>query len=162
VLIVRFSVIPSHFSTAVFSTCNVKFWHFAVATFLTLPKQITLVYFGVLLAQESNNNTIQDIVLGITFILTIVAGAYIYMKMRKTKKLLLDEQAARIDAKEALLRTTSGVGVNSDLNLSQRQEEGVYWRAEDTFARPQMAGRGQTAYEMDEMRRPRARMQEFV
>lgn len=91
-----------------------------------------------------------------------MAGAYIYMKMRKTKKLLLDEQAARIDAKEALLRTTSGVGVNSDLNLSQRQEEGVYWRAEDTFARPQMAGRGQTAYEMDEMRRPRARMQEFV
>ena len=27
VLIIRLSAIPAHFSTAVFSTCDVKFWH---------------------------------------------------------------------------------------------------------------------------------------
>ncbi|KAG9232359.1 snare associated Golgi protein-domain-containing protein [Amylocarpus encephaloides] len=96
VLIIRFSVIPSHLSTAVFSTCDVKFWHFALATFLTLPKQLIIVYVGVLLVQETKNNLVNSIVLGITFIFTLIAGVYIYMKMRKTKALLLSEQTARL------------------------------------------------------------------
>lgn len=63
VLIIRFSILPSHFSTAVFSTCKVKFWHFAIATFLTLPKEIILVYAGFLLVQETKDSTINAIVL---------------------------------------------------------------------------------------------------
>lgn len=95
VLVIRFSVIPSHFSTAVFSTCDVNFWYFAIATFLTLPKQIILVYFGVLLVQESGSDLIKDVVLGITFLITIVLAVWIWFKMKTIKKILLDEQAAR-------------------------------------------------------------------
>ncbi|WYZ41726.1 hypothetical protein EsH8_V_000621 [Colletotrichum jinshuiense] len=96
VFIIRFSVIPSHFSTAVFSTCDVKFWHFAVSTFLTLPKQIILVYLGVLLVEkQQGNNTIKNIVFGATFVLTIALAIYIFVKMRRVKKTLLQEQADR-------------------------------------------------------------------
>ncbi|KAL2873971.1 Tlg2-vesicle protein [Colletotrichum sp. CLE4] len=98
VFIIRFSVIPSHFSTAVFSTCDVKFWHFAVSTFLTLPKQIILVYLGVLLIEKksnNSNNTIKNIVFGATFVLTIALAVYIYVKMRRVKKMLLAEQEER-------------------------------------------------------------------
>jgi golgi apparatus membrane protein TVP38 len=121
VLIIRFSIIPSHFSTAVFSTCNVKFWHFAIATFLTLPKQIVIVYVGVLLAQQqTKNSTVNDVVLGITFLTTVVAGVYVYRKMRTTKKILLEEQAARLDRKKA-----RELNENSD---SGSEREGL-WQA---------------------------------
>ncbi|ETS80503.1 hypothetical protein PFICI_08032 [Pestalotiopsis fici W106-1] len=95
VFIIRFSIVPSHFSTAVFSTCDVKFWHFCVATFLTLPKQIFIVYLGVLLVAQDENNKTQTIVLVITFAITVVMGYYIWVKMKKAKTILLQEQAAR-------------------------------------------------------------------
>ncbi|KAH8203375.1 hypothetical protein TruAng_002470 [Truncatella angustata] len=95
VFIIRFSIVPSHFSTAVFSTCDVKFWHFCVATFLTLPKQIFIVYLGVLLVAQDANNRTQTIVLVITFLITIVMGIYIWFKMKKAKDILLQEQATR-------------------------------------------------------------------
>jgi predicted lysophospholipase L1 biosynthesis ABC-type transport system permease subunit len=95
VLVIRFSVIPSHFSTAVFSTCDVKFWHFAVATFLTLPKQIILVYFGVLLVQQQDDSKIKTIVIVIAFVITLALAGWIWYKMAAVKKTLLEEQAAR-------------------------------------------------------------------
>src|SRR5436190_1909474 len=82
VLVIRFSVIPSHFSTAVFSTCDVKFWHFAVATFLTLPKQVILVYFGVLLVQKQDDSTVKTIIFAVAFAVTVALAVYIWLKMR--------------------------------------------------------------------------------
>ncbi|WQF88834.1 Putative SNARE associated golgi family protein [Colletotrichum destructivum] len=102
VFIIRFSVIPSHFSTAVFSTCDVKFWHFAVSTFLTLPKQIILVYLGVLLVEKQQNNTIKNVVFGATGVLTVALAVYIYIKMRSVKKTLLREQSERKAHRELL------------------------------------------------------------
>lgn len=95
VLIIRLSAIPAHFSTAVFSTCDVKFWHFVVATFASLPKQIFLVYLGVLLVKENNDSVIKTVMFGLVFVITIAMGAWIYMKMRTIKKTLIDEQDAR-------------------------------------------------------------------
>jgi hypothetical protein len=95
VLIIRLSAIPAHFSTAVFSTCDVKFWHFVVATFLSLPKQIFLVYLGVLLLQDSNDDVIKTVMFGAIFVITIAMGIWIYLKMRTVKKVLLEEQELR-------------------------------------------------------------------
>jgi hypothetical protein len=95
VLVIRFSIIPSHFSTAVFSTCDVNFWFFAIATFITLPKQIILVYVGVLLTESNSNNTLNYLVAGGAFIITVFAGWYIYSKMQAVKKILLEEQDQR-------------------------------------------------------------------
>lgn len=95
VLVIRFSAIPAHFATAVFSTCGVNFWAFAIATFVTLPKQIFLVYLGVLLVENKHSNGPKNIVFGIAFAITIVMGIYIWWKMRAVKKMLLEEQAER-------------------------------------------------------------------
>ncbi|KAF2266169.1 hypothetical protein CC78DRAFT_531829 [Lojkania enalia] len=99
VLIIRLSAIPSHFSTAVFSTCDVNFWFFTIATALSLPKQIFLVYLGVLLVQEKKNNTVQTIMFVAVFIITIIMGVWIWFKMGKVKKVLLEEQEARKEAR---------------------------------------------------------------
>ncbi|KAK0624433.1 snare associated Golgi protein-domain-containing protein [Immersiella caudata] len=94
IFIIRFSAIPSHFSTAVFSTCGVNFWAFAIACFLTLPKQIFLVYLGVLLVTPKPDHT-KNIVYAIAFVITIFMAFYIWYKMRQIKRNLLEEQGAR-------------------------------------------------------------------
>jgi uncharacterized membrane protein len=95
VLIIRLSAIPAHFSTAVFSTCDVKFWYFVVATLLSLPKQIFLVYLGVLLVQDSNDSLVKTLMFGAVFVITVAMGVWIYIKMRAIKTVLLEEQEQR-------------------------------------------------------------------
>lgn len=98
VLVIRLSAVPSHFSTAVFSTCDVRFWHFFVSTFLSLPKQIVLVYLGVLLVQNdggNKDNHIKTVMFAIVGVITLLLGVWIYIKMRKVKKVLLEEQELR-------------------------------------------------------------------
>ncbi|TVY84639.1 Golgi apparatus membrane protein TVP38 [Lachnellula suecica] len=159
VLIIRFSIIPSHFSTAVFSTANVKFWHFAVATFFTLPKQIILVYLGVLLVQNSKSNTVNYLVIALTFLVTVVAGAYIYNNMRKTKKTLLEEQAARLEAKKGLDQEISiQTGVREEENMWQRERHPT----SPAYVRPPMQATWQEeTHEMGDMGRPKY-TQEFI
>ncbi|KUI71089.1 Golgi apparatus membrane protein TVP38 [Cytospora mali] len=112
VLIIRLSIIPSHMSTAVFSTCDVKFWRFAVSTFLTLPKQLILVYLGVLLVQEQDDSVIKDALFAVAGLVTVAAAVWIWFKMKKYKTQLLEEQAQRQQRKEAerlaLTRSDSG------------------------------------------------------
>jgi predicted lysophospholipase L1 biosynthesis ABC-type transport system permease subunit len=167
VLIIRFSVIPSHISTAVFSTCHVKFWHFAVATFLTLPKQIILVYLGVLLVQESKDNTINIIVLVITFLITVFAAVYIYWKMRATKKTLLEEQAARLQLKAlgrptaTTLRRTSTY--TTTITGGRTQSEERFWETDRVEGnRTPVAWQHDQTYRIDDDTRRPARMQEFI
>jgi uncharacterized membrane protein YciS (DUF1049 family) len=133
VLIIRLSAIPSHFSTAVFSTCNVKFWHFFVATFLSLPKQIFLVYLGVLLVQQKESNTIQTVMFGAVFVVTMVLGVWIWFKMKKIKKVLLEEQAQR---REARLQEEMAM---QDKELAERQvvvPEASYANPASTWVAP--------------------------
>lgn len=95
VLIIRLSAIPAHFSTAVFSCCDVNFWAFAIATLFSLPKQIFLVYLGVLLVEDKKDDRAQTISFVSVFALTVAMAVYIWWKMRKIKVVLLEEQEAR-------------------------------------------------------------------
>ncbi|KAJ1323791.1 VTT domain-containing protein [Microdochium nivale] len=99
IFVVRFSAIPQHFSTAVFANCDISFWIFALATFLTLPKQLVLVYFGVLLVSKDDTKDtefwIKTCVTVATVIITLVMGAWVYRKMRVVKKQLMREQEER-------------------------------------------------------------------
>lgn len=105
-------------STAVFSTCDVKFWRFAVSTFLTLPKQLILVYLGVLLVQEQDGSTVKDALFAVAGLVTIAAGVWIWFKMGTYKKQLLEEQAQRQNRKEAerlaLSRSDSGYAASGN------------------------------------------------
>ncbi|EIN11907.1 hypothetical protein PUNSTDRAFT_99222 [Punctularia strigosozonata HHB-11173 SS5] len=47
-LITRYSILPGHLTTAVYSTCGLGAGLFTAAAFLSLPKQFMLIYIGVL------------------------------------------------------------------------------------------------------------------
>lgn len=139
-----------------------NFWFFAIATFLTLPKQIILVYFGVLLAAQNNDNTVNYLVTAGTFIITVIAGAYIYREMRKTKKILLAEQEARLSAK----RTSQD---DFDPNMNSQPEDFSQPEYRTTgravyLPTPQAAEWEQSSYELQQHtnERPPVKQQEFV
>ncbi|EPQ57042.1 hypothetical protein GLOTRDRAFT_38941, partial [Gloeophyllum trabeum ATCC 11539] len=58
VLICRYSVIPPHLTTALFSTCGIGVLVFLGAAILSLPKQLVTVYMGVLLEQSEEGEDI--------------------------------------------------------------------------------------------------------
>jgi len=126
--VIRLSTIPAHFSTAVFAACDVKFWHFAVATFLAQPKQIVFVYLGVLLVQHESDGSaessldmaIKMVAFGAMLLVTILLGIYIWRKMRVIRKVLLAEQDARRSANADLLHTP-GIQMQQ-----QQQQQQVY------------------------------------
>lgn len=95
-------------STAVFSTCDVKFWHFAISTFFTLPKQLILVYLGVLLVGGQSDFWIKFALFGGAGGVTVASGVWIWIKMAKIKKDLLAEQELR--------RQRNGLGRNNSYN----------------------------------------------
>ncbi|KAJ9165283.1 Golgi apparatus membrane protein TVP38-like protein 2 [Coniochaeta hoffmannii] len=117
VLVIRFSVIPSHFSTAVFSTCDVNFWYFCVATFLTLPKQIILVYLGVLFLNQQTGSVEKGLIFGVGGAATVALGVYVWWKMGAIKKMLLEEQAERRRQREG-----NGIGTETGSVKSVRVE----------------------------------------
>ncbi|KAF8601592.1 snare associated Golgi protein, partial [Ceratobasidium sp. AG-I] len=45
-LVVRFSAIPTHMATALFSVCGIRFWTFLATLVLSLPRQLAGVYLG--------------------------------------------------------------------------------------------------------------------
>ncbi|KAK6343833.1 Tlg2-vesicle protein [Orbilia brochopaga] len=94
VFVARLSAIPSHLTTAVFSTCGISVWVFLIATFLSLPKQAVIVYVGVIVNDPNSGKTASNVVLGITFILTIFAALYVYWQMRQARPRLLAEAEA--------------------------------------------------------------------
>ncbi|KAJ7038592.1 snare associated Golgi protein-domain-containing protein, partial [Mycena alexandri] len=101
-LIARFSAIPGHFTTAVFSTCGMNIFTFSVAAILSLPKQLITVYLGVILEQSSEGVTdsksryISDGVLALTLLVTVLAMWYILHQMALVKPMVIyDRRKAR-------------------------------------------------------------------
>lgn len=110
---IRLSIIPSHMSTAVFSTCDVKFWHFVVSTFFTLPKQLILVYLGVLLVGGKSDFWVKFGLFGVVGIITVAAAAWIWYKMASIKKDLLARQERRRAEKESRMQSGGSGGSGS-------------------------------------------------
>ncbi|EKM57848.1 uncharacterized protein PHACADRAFT_89628 [Phanerochaete carnosa HHB-10118-sp] len=110
-VIARFSAIPGHFTTAVFSSCGMSIWTFMLAAFLTLPKQFITVYLGVALEDSEDgqsstkDNIIKYVVIAFTTIVTFVAMWYIYKLMAKVKPEVIYE---RRKARQAKLEASGG------------------------------------------------------
>ncbi|WVW85051.1 hypothetical protein I302_107087 [Kwoniella bestiolae CBS 10118] len=90
IFVIRFSAIPGPvLVAAVFATCGVGFWVFTIATILTLPKQLIVVYLGVIFANDDDTSSkekwISNGVLIFGVIVTIWAGYYIYKKMNQAR-----------------------------------------------------------------------------
>jgi hypothetical protein len=99
-------------TTAVFSTCGMNIWVFMLAAFFSLPKQFITVYLGVALEDSEDgeprtprlkvgfshrshvsflgqsgtkDRIINDVVIGVTVVVTVVAMWYIYHLMNQVK-----------------------------------------------------------------------------
>ncbi|TFK38388.1 hypothetical protein BDQ12DRAFT_110733 [Crucibulum laeve] len=124
-LIARLSAIPGHFTTGVFSTCGMNIFVFSIAAILSLPKQFITVYLGVILEQSndgtsnSRSRIITDVVLAITFLVTVVAMWYIFRQMNKVKPEVIYARRKARQAKLSradLYRTSSSSSSQVTLN----------------------------------------------
>ncbi|KAF7329043.1 hypothetical protein MKEN_00164300 [Mycena kentingensis (nom. inval.)] len=92
VLVIRYSAIPPHFATAVFSTVGVPFFIFLAAAVLSLPRHFLPVYIGWMLRPENSgsekksSDIIEKVVLGLTILVTIFALRWIKRKMKAARE----------------------------------------------------------------------------
>ncbi|KAJ7115541.1 hypothetical protein C8R43DRAFT_1038746 [Mycena crocata] len=102
-IIVRYSSLPAHFTTAVFATCGMPFWIFLVAAVVSLPKQLVVVYIGVAFnSSDSTSNKVQKIVIAVTVVITVIAMVYIRQLSIKARPQVV---YARRKARQAQLQT---------------------------------------------------------
>lgn len=110
-------VLPRTVTTAVFSTCGMSIFTFAIAAVLSLPKQFITVYLGVAMEQSENggkcvvahvwdawltlcmrvggsrtDTIVKDIVIGITVLITIGAMWYVNTKLNQAKPAVIYEK----------------------------------------------------------------------
>ncbi|KAJ7640468.1 hypothetical protein DFH06DRAFT_628128, partial [Mycena polygramma] len=90
VLVIRYSAIPPHFATSIFSTVGISFPIFLGAALLSLPKAFVPVYVGYALKPEKAGNTqserIEKIVLVAGVLITIVAFGWIKRQMKAARE----------------------------------------------------------------------------
>ncbi|KZT28754.1 hypothetical protein NEOLEDRAFT_1057860 [Neolentinus lepideus HHB14362 ss-1] len=99
VVISRYSVIPGHLTTALFSTCGIGFFTFTLAAILSLPKQFVTVYMGVLLEKtqsgevcsqtNSKSKAISAVLVVVTTIITIFAMRYMRPRIAVAKEQII-------------------------------------------------------------------------
>ncbi|KAJ7074646.1 hypothetical protein C8F01DRAFT_1101319 [Mycena amicta] len=107
VLVIRYSAIPSHFSTVIFSTCGVSFWVFLLAAVLSLPQSLVPVYVGYAMDHKNTkSNTIENIILAISIVITIAALRYIRALEEKAKPEVI--YARRKARQNKILRDAAG------------------------------------------------------
>ncbi|OCH86170.1 hypothetical protein OBBRIDRAFT_797465 [Obba rivulosa] len=115
VLVMRYSAIPSHFTTAIFAACGVSMVPFVAAAVLSLPKQLVTVYLGFTLSTSADTESkadkiVENVVLVLTILATVFGMAYI---KRQIKAVMPDVVYARRKARQAKL----GAGYGSEERL---------------------------------------------
>ncbi|KAK9897664.1 hypothetical protein P389DRAFT_210095 [Cystobasidium minutum MCA 4210] len=106
ICLVRFSAIPGHVTTCIQSTIGISVWIFGIACAISLPKQLALVYLGVLFGQSNKlaeegksseefddaaasnatHKVVSWTVLCVTGFLTVVAMYIIWFRMWQEEK----------------------------------------------------------------------------
>lgn len=83
VLVLRFSAIPGHITTAISASAGANLFSYCAAAILTLPKQLAVVYLGTAFITKSRkSHYISLLTMFLTVIGTGVAAVYIYYQMR--------------------------------------------------------------------------------
>ncbi|KAF5344267.1 hypothetical protein D9758_012317 [Tetrapyrgos nigripes] len=129
-LMVRLSVIPPHCKyiprllDLVFALCGMNIFIFIAAAFLSLPKQMILVYLGVALAESGNGQStptskaISAVAIIVGLIISVLTMAYIVRRMDKIKpRLIYEKRQARkgkvVDDRASVLNNAA-----SEINLT--------------------------------------------
>ncbi|KAB5590840.1 Membrane protein TVP38 [Ceratobasidium theobromae] len=100
-IVIRYSAIPTHITTAVFASCGMNFWTFLITLTLSLPRQLAGVYIGVLAREEAEGNVskkdkiVSNVVLGVTIAITIIAMRWVSARMKSAGLVIIRERRAR-------------------------------------------------------------------
>ncbi|WVN90819.1 uncharacterized protein L203_106062 [Cryptococcus depauperatus CBS 7841] len=113
IFVVRLSAIPGHFTTAVFATCGMNIWIFTLAAVLTLPKQLIVVYLGVMFAEPKDTSAKEKwvsrgVLIG-GFLMTIWAAWYIWHRMNKVRRTVWRRRRIEAAAQGLVLDPKTGV-----------------------------------------------------
>ncbi|WVQ73516.1 hypothetical protein IAR50_003088 [Cryptococcus sp. DSM 104548] len=147
IFVVRLSAIPGHFTTAVFATCGMNIWIFTLAAILTLPKQLIVVYLGVLFEDTDSDSKEKWISKGVLiggFIITIASAWYIWREMHKVRPIVWRRRRIEAAAKGMSLDPKTGKFIESPHGAMGGGLAGKEW---EHALRPHMA-------EEDESRSP--------
>ncbi|KAF8308585.1 hypothetical protein DL93DRAFT_2086797 [Clavulina sp. PMI_390] len=106
VLIIRYSAIPGHLTTIIFSVVGIKFWVYLLANILSLPKLFITVYVGV--AADNNSKSkgskiISILVIVVGTLITIVAARWTFRKMDVVRPIIVEERRAARAARKAAI-----------------------------------------------------------
>lgn len=101
-IIARYSVIPSHATTALFSTCGMKLWVFVVSAIASLPKNFINVYIGSAFESDAEgtggkrSKIINVAVIVATIIVTMFAMRFIDARVNAVKgEVIYERRKAR-------------------------------------------------------------------
>ncbi|KAF8308583.1 hypothetical protein DL93DRAFT_2086792 [Clavulina sp. PMI_390] len=119
VLIIRYSAIPNHLTTVMFSVVGIKFWVYLLANILSLPNLFLTVYLGVI-ADEKNESKgskiLSYVVTGVAIIVTIAAGRWTFHRMDAVRPGIVEERKIARAARRAGLEKRMGAGAQSQRN----------------------------------------------
>lgn len=93
---------------------------FTLAAILSTPKQLAVVYVGVAIAQSgtgtesTKSKAIKYVVIGISFVVTVVAAWYLYDKMEKARPIVQARLKAKRYTMLSQLRKQNGVATKGD------------------------------------------------
>ncbi|QRV81974.1 Golgi apparatus membrane protein TVP38 [Ceratobasidium sp. AG-Ba] len=102
-VVVRYTVIPTHITTALFSVCGINYWVFLASLILALPRQIIGVYVGVLAAESANGTAsdsskkISTAVIGVLVVITIFAMRWITKRQKAAGLAMLRARRGETD-----------------------------------------------------------------
>ncbi|KAF5368035.1 hypothetical protein D9758_004486 [Tetrapyrgos nigripes] len=97
-LLIRYSLIPPHFTTTIFAVCGMSSLTFLASAVLSLPKQLVVVYLGDSLAQEADGDAsrteriVNGVVITVGIVVGIVAIRYINRKINEVKPQVIYER----------------------------------------------------------------------
>lgn len=131
ILLARLSAIPGHFTTAVFATVGMGFFIFTLATLLSMPKQLLVVYLGVVIEQSGSgtestrSKVIKYAVLVLSGAVTIGVAIFLYGKMQQARPMV----QAQLQEKRFVMLTEAGSAATTsgdDMMLGDESRSKLY------------------------------------
>ncbi|KAF7290646.1 hypothetical protein MIND_01304900 [Mycena indigotica] len=90
IVVIRFSAVPPHYATVVFSTVGISFWIFLLAAVISLPKQFVPVYTGYAMkpgvSGQKLTTVVEDVVIALGIIVTIVAYKWLQKESKAARE----------------------------------------------------------------------------
>ncbi|KZP30706.1 hypothetical protein FIBSPDRAFT_92305 [Athelia psychrophila] len=121
-VVARYSIIPSHVTTALFATCGLKLWVFVASAIASLPKNFVSVYIGSTFAADAagtgskKSKLINAIVVVVTIFITMFAMRFIDSRINAVKQeVIYERRKARAD----------GQASSSDISLGAMQSQNM-------------------------------------